>query len=282
MKLENGKIRGMNAITVLQAIILGGVQGATEFLPVSSSGHLVLVADFLNIPSTFTSETLLNFGTILVILIFFRKQIWKIISDLFDKALSLNQKRDVLLKLFVGVAPAVIIGIVFGDFIERNLHGPITVTIMLLTVGMLMVFTKSNHVTRENLNTNIVQEVSFKQALIVGLVQPFALISGTSRSGITILVGIMTGMKVEVAAAFSFLIGLPVILGATLKLSVSSEGRDFVANHFSQFVAGNLASFLIGLGAVYLLMDVVKKRGLRPFGAYRVMLGLAVIVFVLL
>jgi undecaprenyl-diphosphatase len=282
LSLESGRIRGMNAITVLQAIILGGVQGATEFLPVSSSGHLVLVADVLNIPSTFTSETLLNFGTILVIFIFFRKQIWKVVSDLFGRVLSLNQKRDVLIKLFVGVAPAVLIGIVFGDFIERNLHGPLTVTIMLLTVGALMIFVKPKSNKVESLNTNVVQEVSFKQALIVGLVQPFALISGTSRSGITILAGIMTGMKVETAAAFSFLIGLPVILGATLKLSVSSEGRDFVANNFSQFVAGNLASFLIGLGAVYLLMDVVKKRGLRPFGMYRVVLGLAVIAFVLL
>lgn len=282
LSLESGRIRGMNAITVLQAIILGGVQGATEFLPVSSSGHLVLVADVLNIPSTFTSETLLNFGTILVILIFFRKQIWKVVSDLFGKVLNLNQKRDVLLKLFVGVTPAVLIGIVFGDLIERNLHGPLTVTIMLLIVGALMIFVKPKQNPREALNTNVVQEVSFKQALIVGLVQPFALISGTSRSGITILAGIMTGMKVETAAAFSFLIGLPVILGATLKLSVSSEGRDLVANNFSQFVAGNLASFLIGLGAVYLLMDVVKKRGLRPFGVYRVVLGLAVIAFVLL
>ncbi|MDQ5913475.1 MAG: undecaprenyl-diphosphatase [Patescibacteria group bacterium] len=272
----------MNAITILQAIILGGVQGATEFLPVSSSGHLVLVADVLNIPSTFTSETLLNFGTILVILIFFRKQILKVATDLLGKVLSLSEKSDVILKLLVGVAPAVLIGLIFGDFIERELHGPLTVTIMLLTVGILMIFIKPKSTKGENLNTNVVQEVTFKQALVMGIVQPLALISGTSRSGITILAGIMTGMRVEVAATFSFLIGLPVIIGATLKLSISSEGRDFMANNFGQFIAGNTASFAVGLVAVYILMDVVKKRGLKPFGIYRIALALAVTQFVLL
>jgi undecaprenyl-diphosphatase len=272
----------MNAITILQAIILGGVQGAAEFLPVSSSGHLVLVADVLDIPSTFAAETLLNFGTILVIAIFFRRQIWKVVVDLFGKLLSLRDKVDVIAKLAVGVIPAVLVGLIFGDFIEENLHGPLTVTLMLILVGLPMILIKPKHLTVEKLNTNIVQQISYRQAIIVGLVHPLALISGTSRSGVTILAGMISGMKIEVAAAYSFLIGLPVILGATLKLSVSEEGRDFVANNFSAFVAGNVASFLIGLAAVYLLMDVVKKKGLKPFGIYRVILAIAVGVFVLL
>jgi undecaprenyl-diphosphatase len=272
----------MNAITILQAIILGGVQGAAEFLPVSSSGHLVLVADALDIPSTFAAETLLNFGTILVITIFFRKQIWKVILDLFGKLLSLRDKADVVAKLAIGVIPAVLVGLVFGEFIEENLHGPLTVTIMLVLIGLPMIFVKPSHLTAENLNTNIVQQISYKQALIVGLVHPLALISGTSRSGVTILAGMISGMKIEVAAAYSFLIGLPVILGATLKLSASEEGRDFVSNNLPGFIAGNVASFLVGLGAVYLLMDVVKKKGLKPFGIYRIILAVAVGVFVLL
>lgn len=272
----------MNAITVLQAIILGGVQGAAEFLPVSSSGHLVLVADVLDIPSTFAAETLLNFGTILVIAIFFRKQIWKVVADVLGRALSLKDKGEVVAKLALGVFPAVLVGLIFGDFIEENLHGPVTVAIMLVVVGLPMIFVKPKHSSEVDLNTNIVQQVSYKQALIVGLVHSLALISGTSRSGVTILAGMISGMKIEVAAAYSFLIGLPVILGATLKLSLSSEGRDFISNNMSSFVAGNVASFLIGLGAVYLLMDVVKKRGLKPFGIYRVVLALAVTLFVLL
>ncbi len=269
-------------ITILQAIILGAVQGATEFLPVSSSGHLLLAAKILDIPTNFAAETLLNYGTIAVILIFFWKQIWRVVKDLFGGVLSLIEKRDVLLKLIIGVAPAVIIGLLFGDFIDEHLHGTNSVIIMLILLGLPMIFVKPKMLAAEKLNTNIVQQVSYKQATLIGLAQPLALISGTSRSGVTILTGLIAGLSVEVAAAFSFLIGLPVILGATLKLMLSNDGQTFIQDNLSAFIFGNLASFAIGLVAVYVLMDVVKKKGLRPFGIYRIILGIAVALFVLL
>ena len=181
-------------ISIWQAIILGIVQGATEFLPVSSSGHILLAAKVLDIPTNLTAETLLNIGTIAVIAIFFRRQIWSVTQDLFGKTLNLIQKKEIVLKLTIGVVPAILVGIVFGDFIEKNLHGPATVALMLAVVGVAMMLIKEKRsiyskekVAREILNTNLVQEVSFKQAAIVGLVQPLALISGTSRSGVTIL-----------------------------------------------------------------------------------------------
>jgi undecaprenyl-diphosphatase len=270
-----------------QMIILGVVQGATEFLPVSSSGHLVLVAELLNLNSNLAVETLLNWGTILVILIFFWRQIWQVGSDLIFRTLSLAQKKDIILKLVIGVLPAVLTGLVLGDFIEQKLHGTNTVIVMLVAVGLGMIFarpkTEFKNLRRDvrTLNTNIVQEVSYKQAAVIGLVQPLALISGTSRSGITILAGILTGLKTEVAAAYSFLIGLPVIFGATLKLSLSSEGQEFLKSNLSLVLAGNLASFGVGLIAAYSLMNVIKKHGLKPFGYYRVALAVAVSIYVL-
>lgn len=271
-------------LEIWQAIILGAVQGAAEFLPVSSSGHLVLAADALNMSSNIAAETLLNYGTIFVIALFFRKHILAVFKDLLSRTNNLNTKKDTVLKLLIGVTPAVVVGLLFGDFIERNLHGTNTVVVMLILVAIGMILVKPNPKTKlkRTLNTNVVQEVSYRQALVIGLVQPLALISGTSRSGITILAGIASGLRMEVAAAYSFLIGLPVILGATLKLSVSSEGRDFLSNNLSAFVYGNLASFVVGLGAAYLLMNVVKKHGLRPFGYYRIGLALVVMVFLLL
>lgn len=272
----------MQPITLIQSLILGGVQGATEFLPVSSSGHLIIAARVFNIPANFAAETLLNFGTMAVILIFFWKQIWAVISDLFSKGLTLIQKRDVVLKLMIGVTPAVVAGVLLGDFIEAHLHGTTTVVIMLVAVAIPMILLKPKATHQNKLNTNVVQDISYSQALAIGLIQPLALISGTSRSGVTILAGLATGLSVEAAASFSFLIGLPVTLGATLKFMVSDAGQLFLKNNFDAFVAGNLASFIIGLGAVYLLMDVVKKRGLKPFGYYRVALAIAVTLFVLL
>jgi len=276
-------------ISVWQAIVLGIVQGATEFLPVSSSGHILLAAEVLDMPTNLTAETLLNIGTIVVIAVFFRGQILSVVKDVFSRTLNLTQKREMVLKLAIGVVPSVVVGLIFGDFIEKNLHGPVTVALMLALVGAAMVVVKERSGVygkekgaRKNLDTNIIQEVSFKQAAIVGLIQPLALISGTSRSGVTILAGMWAGLKVEVAATFSFLIGLPVILGATLKFMVSSEGVDFIKSNFGAVLFGNLASFAVGLGAVYLLMDVVRKKGLKPFGVYRVALALAVTVFILL
>lgn len=272
----------MQPITILQALILGGVQGATEFLPVSSSGHLIVAADALNIPANFAAETLLNFGTIAVIIIFFWKQIWAVIQDLLTKGLSLVEKRDIVFKLLIGIIPATLVGIVFGNFIEAHLHGTSTVVIMLVLIGIPMILLKPNKLTEKGLNTNVVQDISYKQALAIGLAQPLALISGTSRSGVTILTGLATGLSVEAAASYSFLIGLPVTLGATLKFMFSDAGQLFLKNNFSAFLAGNIASFIIGLGAVYLLMDVVKRKGLRPFGFYRIVLAVAVTAFVLL
>jgi len=272
----------MQLITILQALILGGVQGATEFLPVSSSGHLIVAADVLNIPANFAAETLLNFGTIAVIIIFFWRQIWAVIRDLFTKGLSLVEKRDVVAKLLIGITPAVLVGWIFGDFIEAHLHGTSTVIVMLILIGIPMILLKPKKMHQSKLNTNVVQEISYSQALAVGLIQPLALISGTSRSGVTILAGLATGLSVEAAASFSFLIGLPVTLGATLKFMFSDVGQLFLKTNFDAFVAGNIASFIIGLGAVYILMDVVKRNGLKPFGVYRIVLAVAVTLFVLL
>lgn len=262
-----------------QILVLGLVQGGAEFLPVSSSGHLVLVASFLNLSSNLAVETLLNWGTILVIVIFFWKQIANVLKDLLSRTINLNIKKEIVAKLAIGVFPAVIAGLLLGDLIENNLHGTNTVIIMLMLVGLGMIFIKPKREYKRPakvLNRNIVQEVSYRQALVIGLVQPLALVSGTSRSGITILAGIATGLKMEVAAAYSFLIGLPVILGATLKLSLSEEGRSFVSNNLSLVLAGNFASFVVGLVAAYTLMGVVKKHGLKPFGYYRIALAVVV------
>ena len=114
----SGKLKLM--ISIWQAVILGIVQGATEFLPVSSSGHILLAAKVLDIPTNLTAETLLNIGTIAVIAIFFRRQIWSVTQDLFGKTLNLIQKKEIVLKLTIGVVPAILVGIVFGDFIEKN------------------------------------------------------------------------------------------------------------------------------------------------------------------
>lgn len=268
-------------LTILQAVILGAIQGATEFLPVSSSGHLVLGAKILDIPTNLAAETLLNIGTILVIAVYFWPQIKSAVSDVLGPGLKLKERLESTAKLAIGVMPAVLVGILFGDFIEKNLHSVGAVVIMLITIGIAMIFTKPKFGRTPKQTKDVLKNISYRQAAIVGLAQPIALISGSSRSGITILAGLWSGLDIKTSAAYSFLIGLPVIAGATLKFMVSSEGRDFLSSNAPAFIAGNIASFAVGFVAVGLLMKVVTKHGLKPFGTYRIILAILVILFVI-
>ncbi len=298
-------------ITILQAIILGAIQGATEFLPVSSSGHLVLGAKILDIPTNLAAETLLNIGTILVIAIYFWPQIKRVIIDLLSLKsgksganksdnkkvelispahLTLQQKTEVILKLSIGIIPAVLAGLIFGDFIETHLHSVNTVVVMLSLIGLAMIVTKyPKEYGRDNLQSkgskksdNVILDISYRQALMVGALQPVALVSGSSRSGVTMLAGIWAGMSIEQAASYSFLVGLPIIMAATFKFAVSSEGVNFITQNPEALIAGNVASFAVGLIAVKTLMHVVKKEGLKPFGIYRLILAALVLFFVIL
>ncbi len=256
-------------MTLVAAIILGLVQGLTEFIPVSSSGHMIIADRVFNLNSDFKFDVLLNIGTLLALMFFYRKTIMQLLRSIFvDRAYNLAGL------LVIATIPAIVIGYSFGDQIENSLQSPWVVVVMLALVGLLMIMPLRRVVPRS------LQKLGWARSLAIGFAQALALVPGTSRSGITILAGQSAGMHSRDAATFSFMLAIPTIAGATAKVALSSDGRAFVADNIGLIVVGNIVSFVAGSLAISFLINTLTKRGLAPFGWYR--LGLSALLIVLL
>ena len=257
----------------LDAFILGLIQGLTEFIPVSSSGHLVITNYLLGINDGFIYSVLLNFGTTLALLVYYRKKITEIIARSFR-----GKEWSLLIKLVVSTIPAVIIGFTFATQIENLNVMPWVVIVMLVVVGIIMI--KFGQARTDASDEPIETSVNYRTAVKVGLAQAVALIPGTSRSGITILTGLQSKLSASKAAEYSFLLAIPTILGASLKVFFFDGGLDFVRDNFGVFLVGNITSFISGFLAVAFLIRLLSTRGLKDFGWYRI--GLATVLAVLL
>jgi undecaprenyl-diphosphatase len=258
---------------IIDAIILGLVQGITKFIPISSSGHLVITSHLLGTGSAFTFDVLLNFGTLLALIIYYRNRIWSITKR------TLKGKEWLLLaKIIVATIPAVIIGILFKDQIEKLNEMIWVVIVMLIVIGIPMILAGKANKNADD--REIEKSVGWRATAKIGIAQALALIPGTSRSGITILAGLRSNLSAAKAAEFSFLLAIPVIAGASLKTLVADGGIDFVKDNLAAVVIGNIASFTAGILAVSFLIKFLSNRGLKDFGWYRI--ALATILIILL
>jgi undecaprenyl-diphosphatase len=283
-------------MNLFQSIVLGIVQGLTEFLPVSSSGHLVIIPDLFHWTShTLVFDTTLHLGTSLALIVFFYKDIKDIviavISDfvlLFKpttkKQLSFSFHPNSLLgfKLLVGCIPALILGLLFGDYLEAVFRD-IPWVILFLTVGSVLMFF-AEYFMGERYKTVVnnkagLSNLSFIKALYIGIFQSLALFPGMSRSGSTISGGMFLGLSKEDSAKFSFLLSIPIILGAGVYQLISNP-LDSTA--MTSMLMGFLFSFLSGIIAIKFLLGFLKTNKLYPFVLYRVGLALFLLVYILL
>jgi undecaprenyl-diphosphatase len=255
----------------INAIIFGAIQGLTEFLPVSSSGHLVILHEFLVIPisNELVFDVLLHFATLLAVLCFFRKDIW----TLFLAWLQTFRKRGgdygrVAWLILLGTIPAGFFGFFFEDIIENSLRSPLVVVFMLVAVGVLFLFVEKFAVQRKEL-----KEVSFKQALVVGFAQALALIPGTSRSGITIIAGMFTNLKREEAVRFSFLLSIPVITGAVLTKVSDLFSNNMETGELGVVLVAFFSALIFGILTIKYFLIFAKKYSLKLFAYYRFVLA---------
>lgn len=253
---------------IITAIIFGIVQGTTEFLPVSSSGHLVIFARLLDVPSSFEFDVLINFGTLLAMMLYFRSNILQLFRDIL-----ISRRWDTLMKLIAATVPAAMVGYFAQDLIKQYLHSTWVAVVMLFIIGVLMVLSRSWKPNSRLAVNKDVRDISMKNAIIIGLAQCISLISGSSRSGTTILASLRLGINREKAAEWSFMMGMPIIFGASLKVLLSSEGQSYISENLASLLIGNAASFISGMLAVSLLMKLLHKYGLYWFGWYRVALA---------
>ena len=262
-----------------QSFWLGLTQGVTEFIPVSSSGHLEVMQQVLGGRSADFHLFLefINLGTLLALLIFYRKRIWQILVDIFK-----NHNVRLAVNVIITTIPAVIAGMLLSDVIESSwfFSNMIVIACAMALIGIAMLaidrLPKMSKLKSEN-------ELTKPRALIIGLAQCVALVPGISRSGSTIVAGRLTGMDSKSAADYSFLASIPIMLGVMAKSLVSSSSREYIAANIPMLAFANIIAFVVGLIAIYLVMKYLrKKNSLRPFGIYRIVLALIIIVFELL
>lgn len=258
----------------IQAILLGLIQGLTEFLPVSSSGHLILVPILFGFEDQgLALDAILHLATLLAIIIFFRTELWQLLAALFDKQNQPDRHR-VVWGIAAATVPAGVLGLTLGDWIETNLRNPTFVGGNLIFWSLIF-WWADRGASRTDGGEAELTRLSFKQILMIGCAQAVALFPGTSRSGITIAAGLFMNLSQPAAARFAFLLGTPAILAAGLHKTVSvvtSPEQTLMFTHGQMAVAFGIA-FLSGYLAIKLLLAVVSRVGLMPFVVYRLILG---------
>lgn len=260
---------------ILKAIIVGLVQGLTEFLPVSSSGHIVIAQEILNIhfdeDENLLFAIVLHFATALSTIVIFRKDIWQILKGLFK--FKNNEEFKFSLKIILSMIPASLVGILLKDTLEELFSNLLVVGCMLLVTACLLFFADKAK--------NTGKSVSYKDSFIIGIAQGFAaLLPGLSRSGSTISTSILLGNDKAKAARFSFLMVLPLIFGATAKMFLDANkvgGLEIGSMNIQALVAGFIAAFLAGLLACKWMIELVKKAKLTYFSVYCLIVGFIVI-----
>ncbi len=280
-------------MSLLQALILGTVQGLTEFIPVSSSGHLVLVEFLLGleVESLKAFDVMVHMGTLVAIFGYFWKDFWEFIlavwhlvkrTPVAEVVPEVRQHQRWLGYIILGSVPAAGVGLFFEDWIDAHFRNPLVVAGVMGIVGMLFfvaewMLTKVNHKKSKNDDSEMKwRNFTLIKALSVGVAQAFALIPGVSRSGSTIATAISFGIPREKAARFSFLLGAPAIFGAGLVTVLKMPETGWAEVGFNAMVVGFLSSAVVGYMCVAFLMKFLKKYGLRVFGIYLILVAVVV------
>ena len=270
-------------LEILKAILFGIVEGITEWLPVSSTGHLILLDEFirLDVSESFYEmfEVVIQLGAILaVILLFFHK-----LNPFSTKKDELQKKNtwQLWFKVIVAVLPSAVIGLALDDWMDAHFYNYVVVSIALIVYGVAFLFVEKG---QRNTRIDDVFAIDYRTAILIGAFQCLSLIPGTSRSGSTILGAILLGVARPAGAEFSFFLAIPTMLGASaLKLlKYLMEGLTPTGTEIGVLLTGCVVSFLVSLLVIRVLMDFVRKRSFAPFGIYRVVLGTAVLVYFLL
>ena len=267
---------------ILKVILLGIVEGITEWLPISSTGHLILVDEFVRLGASDAFKEMFNvviqLGAILaVVVLYFQK------LNPFSKKKTKEERTQTIslwMKVVVACIPAGVLGILFDDWMEAHFHNYIVVSIMLIVYGVLFILVE-NWNKKQTPCVKDLSQLSYKTALLIGAFQVLSLIPGTSRSGATIIGALLLGVSRYVAAEFTFFLAIPVMFGASgIKLlKFFAEGGGMSGTESIMLSVGCIVSFVVSVIAIKFLMGYIKKNDFKVFGWYRIVLGLLVLVY---
>ena len=260
--------RFMDIVIMFKALILGIIEGLTEFLPISSTGHLIVFGSLLDFKSNErVFEIAIQLGAVLAVVFEYRKRFSHVIRNVGrDKIVN-----RFVINLMVAFIPAAVVGLLFSKYIKEVLFNPIIVAIALVVGGFIILWVEKRQMHRTPKVTSV-DDMRVKDALVVGLAQILALIPGTSRSGSTIMGGMIWGLERKVATEFSFFLAVPVMIAATT-YDVLKHYKDFSAQDIGLIVIGFVAAFVAGLLAVKALLKFVASKNYVPFAYYRIIFG---------
>ncbi|MBZ4646463.1 MAG: undecaprenyl-diphosphatase [Clostridia bacterium] len=262
---------------LISAIILGIIEGFTEFLPISSTGHLIIANQWFKLEGQFSNifNVVIQLGAILSVIIYFRDKL-----NPFAKNKIAGQKWEIIAlwkNTIIGVIPALVLGVIFGDVIEERLFNPLTVSITLFIGGIVLIWIENRKKTSR---MNAISDITYKDAFLIGIFQCLAMIPGTSRSAATIIGGMLIGSSRKVAAEFSFFLAIPTMFAASA-YSLLKGGTALTAQQWQILLAGFVVSFLVAWGVIAVFMNYIRKKDFKLFGYYRIVLGILVMLLLI-
>lgn len=280
----------MEILEILKAVVLGIVEGITEWLPISSTGHMILVDEFLklDVSDEFKEmfEVVIQLGAIMAVVILYWKKLFPFgrknnVSPLKNSGIGSYIKTDIFVmwfKVIIACLPAAVIGLLFEDQMNKLFYNSWCVAIALIVFGIAFIIIENWNKNKKS-KINSISELTYKAALIIGVFQVLAAVfPGTSRSGATIVGALLIGVSRTVATEFTFYLAVPVMFGASL-LKIVKFGFDFSTNEIAILLSGMLVAFIVSIFVIKFLMDYIKKHDFKVFGWYRIALGVLVLAY---
>lgn len=269
----------------LKVILLGIVEGITEWLPISSTGHMILLDEFikLDVSSEFWEmfKYVIQLGAILAVVVLYWHKIWPFKNDKsqsgFVERYVKMDKIMLWLKILVSCLPAIIVGLPLDDLIEEKLSGYMVVALMLILYGVLFIVIE-NYNKHRRPKVRRLSDITWSMAAVIGVFQLLAMIPGTSRSGATIIGGILIGLSRKIAAEYTFFLAIPVMFGVSF-IKIIKFGLSFTAYEAAILIVGMIVAFVVSILAIKFLMGYIKKHDFKVFGWYRIALGILVLIY---
>lgn len=275
----------MDVLEILKSIFYGIVEGITEWLPISSTGHMILLEEILpmNVSASFWEVFLVvvQLGAILAVVLLYWKKLFPLNLSNKNRPLLRYDILQLWFKILVACIPAAIVGLLFDDWLNEHLYHSVVVAIMLILVGLAFLFLENRN-RYQRARVTALSQITYRDALIIGIFQLIAAIfPGTSRSGATIIGALMIGVSRTIAAEFTFFLAIPVMFGASL-LKLVKFGLAFSGMELVLLFVGMLSAFIVSLLVIRFLMAYIKKHDFKVFGYYRIALGIVVLAFFLI
>lgn len=267
----------MDILIYLKAVLIGIVEGITEFLPISSTGHMILVDQYVKLSEnkTFTDafEVIIQLGAILSVVVYFWKDIWPFAGNKERQ----KQTWQLWAKVLTGVIPAAVIGYFLDDYIKANLFNPVVVAVTLAFYGIVLIVMERYNSTKKSFRYDSVPEIPYAIAIAIGLFQCLAMVPGTSRSAATIIGAMLLGFSRGAAAEYSFFLAIPTMFGASL-ITIAKSGTSFNPQQWGVIATGFIVSFIVAFIVIRFFMNFIKKHDFSVFGYYRIVLGIVVLI----